>query len=246
MDQQEQFISLLEEVKKLAEEYDGVLGTEDIAEVFSQIDLSKEQFDMIYQYLLHNKIEIADYEKEQSVKKREEDTKEEDSIYLKMYVKDLKNVKKLSELEEKELLKLAGKEDNAAKARLTEGYLRIVVDLAKTYRGQGVLLEDLIQEGNIGLMNAVEEISHCSDEEEAKEYIIQEISAAMEAAISERNDSLESEEQFLNELQNINEQIKQLTRDLEREPMPEEVAEKTGKSVEEIEELVKILEQIPS
>lgn len=245
MNQQEQFMALLERVKELAEEYDGVLGTEDIAEVFEQMDLSAEQFEIVYQYLLQNKISIADYKKEASAKQAVED-REEDSVYLKLYLKDLKNVKNLTKQEEAEWIRLAMKKDRAAKARLTEGYLRIVVDLAKTYRGQGVLLEDLIQEGNIGLINAVEEISHLADWEEAGEYLIQEITAAMEAVISEQNDNLELEEGFLKDIQSINEQIKELANELEREPMPEEVADKTGKSIEEVEELVKILEQIPT
>ena len=147
--------SLVEEGKK-----NGTLASDILFDKVESYDVSGEQMDLIYKALDENKISIVNnYEKDKDL--YEQLLKEinmDDPV--KMYLKDIGRVTLLSSEEEIELAKRMEEGDPKAKKRLSEANLRLVVSIAKRYVGRGMQFLDLIQEGNLGLMKAVEKFDY--------------------------------------------------------------------------------------
>jgi RNA polymerase primary sigma factor len=170
--------------------------------------------------------------------KPKDSSKQKDSVYLAMYLEDLSGIKAVTPEEEQELFARIIKGDNLAKSRLIEGYLTNVVNIARNYINRGTLLEDLIQEGNIGLMSCMEDISTVSDTNKIKEFILDNIKNYIEAAIGMELDSSSFENRILDKIKFISEAAKDLSEDLGRDPDVFELSDKTKVSLEEIRDLL--------
>lgn len=237
MTEQEKFKRAIEKIKTFASEYENVLAKDDIKEELSELKLTDKQLELVYEYLQSAKITVADYQNE----KVQQSLNHEDSAYLKMYLEDLSALEKINQEEKQKLIGLAVNGDRAAVKKLPEAYFESVVGLARTYTNQGVLLEDLIQEGNIGLLSAASCLSHCSTLEEAEAYIIQEITGAMENAVYESDAVLKEETEFIEKAGEVHRVINELTNELGRVPSAEEIAEKSAVEAEEIMDVLKLI-----
>ena len=158
---------------------------------------------------------------------------------VKMYLKDIGKVPLLSAEKEVELAKLMEQGDEMAKATLSEANLRLVVSIAKRYVGRGMQFLDLIQEGNLGLMKAVEKFDYTKGFKFST-YATWWIRQAITRAIADQARTIRIP---VHMYETINKQVRatrQLLQKLGREPSPEEIAEQVGYSVERVREIQKI------
>lgn len=180
---EEKFVEELKKLTEMAESSKNVLSIQEINDHFKGIELSPEQMDYVYQYLEDNKIDIVQGSKENLTLddedllepsddelQMEEENIDLDAVDLlegvgtedpvRMYLKEIGTVPLLSAEEELRLAKRKAEGDNAAKDKLIEANLRLVVSIAKRYTGRGMSFLDLVQEGNLGLIKGVEKFNY--------------------------------------------------------------------------------------
>ncbi len=226
--------SLVEEGKKT-----GSLSSDYLCDKLDTVDASGEQVDFIYKALDDAKINIVnDYEKDKDLYDQLlKEINMDDPV--KMYLKDIGRVPLLSPEEEIELAKKMAEGDNAAKQRLSEANLRLVVSIAKRYVGRGMQFLDLIQEGNLGLMKAVEKFDYQKGFKFST-YATWWIRQAITRAIADQARTIRIP---VHMVETINRQVRvsrMLLQKLGREPTPAEIAEEMGISESRVMEIQKI------
>ncbi|MCH5151452.1 MAG: RNA polymerase sigma factor RpoD [Clostridiales bacterium] len=215
------------------------ISYEDLESRLEKTDLTPEQNAEIYRYLEQNGIKIVDtFEKDNSALYRNiGDVAVDDPV--KMYLKDIGKVPLLTSEEEAELAKRMLEGDEDAKQKLSEANLRLVVSIAKRYVGRGMLFLDLIQEGNLGLMKAVEKFDYTKGFKFST-YATWWIRQAITRAIADQARTIRIP---VHMVETINRQVRAqrtLLQELGREPTPEEIAEYMGVSPEKVVEIQKI------
>ncbi|MBN2073860.1 MAG: RNA polymerase sigma factor RpoD [Actinobacteria bacterium] len=247
----------LEEVKALINKgkADGLLTTEEIAETLSDIDLSKEQVENIYDVIQNLGIEIVS-EDDENIDNRTGDKKEEDILIRKldlsiksptndpvrMYLKEIGKVRLLTALEEVALAKRIEAGDIHAKRSLVEANLRLVVSIAKKYVGRGMLFLDLIQEGNLGLIRAVEKFDYRKGYKFST-YATWWIRQAITRAIADQARTIRIPVHMVETINKLIRIQRQLLQKFGREPTPEEIAKKMKFSAEKVREIMKISQE---
>ena len=216
---QEIIKSLVEEGKKT-----GSLASDILFDKVETCDVSGEQMDMIYKALDQEKISIVNnYEKDKEL--YEQLLKEinmDDPV--KMYLKDIGRVTLLSSEEEIELAKKMEEGDEQAKVRLSEANLRLVVSIAKRYVGRGMQFLDLIQEGNLGLMKAVEKFDYRKGYKFST-YATWWIRQAITRAIADQARTIRIPVHMVETINRLVRVSRMLLQKLGREPLPSEIAE---------------------
>ncbi len=212
---------------------------EELENKLEKLDLSVEQNAEIYRYLENNGLKIVDsFEKDNSaLYKTIGDVAVDDPV--KMYLKDIGKVPLLSGEEEVELAQRMMEGDEEAKRKLSEANLRLVVSIAKRYVGRGMLFLDLIQEGNMGLMKAVEKFD-CTKGFKFSTYATWWIRQAITRAIADQARTIRIP---VHMVETINRQVRTqriLLQELGREPTSAEIGERMGISAEKVEEIQKI------
>ncbi|WP_420832298.1 RNA polymerase sigma factor RpoD [Paenibacillus humicola] len=161
---------------------------------------------------------------------------------VRMYLKEIGRVPLLSAEDEVELAKRIVQGDNAAKQRLAEANLRLVVSIARRYVGRGMLFLDLIQEGNIGLFKAVEKFDY-SKGFKFSTYATWWIRQAITRAIADQARTIRVPVHMVETINKLSRITRQLVQTLGREPTPEELAEEMELSVEKIREVMKVAQE---
>lgn len=180
------------------------------------------------------------------LKEREEKLEQEEAAYITMYLEDLAALDPATEGEIETLIQSLQSGKRAAKERLLELHLQQVVDIAKEYQGKGIIVGDLIQEGNIGLMTALEEIYTKASRVptgsmlEVMEYIQSRIRESMEYVIFEQRDSKILENRVVEKINFIGECMKKLAEEYGREATLEELAEFAQLEREEVADLIEL------
>ena len=232
----------------------------EINDHFKDFDLKDEQLDIILSFLEENHIDII-REEDLDIEDDDDDIilTEDDEIDpatidlsvpdgvsiedpVRMYLKEIGKVPLLTADEEIELAKRMEKGDDYAKQKLAEANLRLVVSIAKRYVGRGMLFLDLIQEGNLGLIKAVEKFDYRKGYKFST-YATWWIRQAITRAIADQARTIRIP---VHMVETINKQIRvsrQLLQELGREPTPEEVAEKMDISVDRVREIIKISQE---
>jgi len=161
---------------------------------------------------------------------------------LKIYLNEIGQIPLLDEAEERELGKRSSEGDQEARRKLEEGNLRLVVSLAKHYTGRGIPLMDLIQEGNIGLMRAVEKYDF-TKENRFSTYASWWIKEAMQRAIDQQSREIRVPVHVAENMKKVQRIAKELQQTLGREATPEEIAEKLdGKDAVYVKEILSYLQ----
>lgn len=229
----------------------GFLTFEELAAALKGLDMDSESLDDLYNFLNDNNIEVvADSEIDAS----SEDGGEADDLLLedieipknlsindpvRMYLKEIGRINLLTSDEEFEYAKRAEEGDEEAKKMLAESNLRLVVSIAKRYVGRGMLFLDLIQEGNIGLMKAVDKFDPTKGYKFST-YATWWIRQAITRAIADQARTIRVPVHMVETINKLARVQRQLTQELNREPTDEEIAKKLGITVEKVREVYKI------
>jgi len=233
MNKELEFAKKLEVVRKLAKAQGNMLSKEQVEEAFGEIDITGAQLEPVFAYLKTKNIGIGE------PMNIEEILTPEDKDYLTEYVESLKELPTFSDGEKRAyaMSAMAGEADG--KLNMINLFLPQVVDIAKLYSGQGVLLEDLIGEGNVALATGVEMLGCLEDPEEVDGMLGKMIMDAMEDYIAENTEAKKADMQVVDKVNNISDQAKELAESLQRKITVEELAAETGINEEEIREAIK-------
>ncbi len=231
-------------------EKNGILSYKDIQDALGDYEIDAEQMEIIYDTLKNMGIEVvADFEKEMN----EIQSKGEEKIDLnfdgividdpvKMYLKEIGKVPLLSNNEENELAQRITDGDATARKRLTEANLRLVVSIAKKYVGRGMPFLDLIQEGNLGLIKAVEKFDP-SKGYKFSTYATWWIKQAITRAISDKSRIIRLPVHMAETINRLIRESRRMLQDLGREPTTEELAKELNMPHDKVREIMKIAQE---
>ena len=228
----------------------GYITYEQLAEHLKGLDIDSDTLDELYNSLVEENIEIVSEDGSDDASGEEitqdmsvenltlsKDVKINDPV--RMYLKEIGRINLLTSDEEFEYAKRAEEGDEEAKRLLAESNLRLVVSIAKRYVGRGMLFLDLIQEGNIGLMKAVDKFDPTKGYKFST-YATWWIRQAITRAIADQARTIRVPVHMVETINKLARVQRQLTQELNREPTDEEIAKKLGISVEKVREVYKI------
>ena len=259
-EKEEKFQAKLKELLALAKKKKNVLEYQEISDFFQDMELNAEQFEKILDFLETSNIDVLritdndddtvddeillDDEEEVEVEKIDLSVPDGVSIEdpVRMYLKEIGKVPLLSAEEEIELAKRMELGDQEAKKRLAEANLRLVVSIAKRYVGRGMLFLDLIQEGNLGLIKAVEKFDYRKGYKFST-YATWWIRQAITRAIADQARTIRIPVHMVETINKLIRVSRQLLQELGREPTPEEIAKEMDMQVERVREILKISQE---
>lgn len=228
----------------------GVLSYKDIMDKLQDIHMEPEQMEKVYEILESNGIEVVedlDQELEEIQSNEEEiDLTVPEGIGLddpvRMYLKEIGKVPLLSAQEEIKLAERMNNGDEAAKKRLAEANLRLVVSIAKRYVGRGMLFLDLIQEGNLGLIKAVEKFDYTKGYKFST-YATWWIRQAITRSIADQARTIRIPVHMVETINKLIRVSRQLLQENGREPRVDEIAEAMNMNEERVREIMKIAQE---
>ncbi|WP_127533023.1 RNA polymerase sigma factor RpoD [Paenibacillus kobensis] len=238
------------------------LTYKEIMEKLSPFDQDPEQIDEFFEQLDDLGIEVVNENDDDSPISRDDHDRERDQEHdefnfdddlalppgikindpVRMYLKEIGRVPLLSADDEVELAKRIEKGDEEAKRRLAEANLRLVVSIAKRYVGRGMLFLDLIQEGNMGLIKAVEKFDHTKGYKFST-YATWWIRQAITRAIADQARTIRIPVHMVETINKLIRVSRQLLQELGREPTPEEIAAEMELSTDKVREIMKIAQE---
>ena len=259
---QEEFMKKIGDLIAAGKQRKGVLEESEIRAEFKNLKLTDDQYELIVRVLEKNDIDVLQVveDDDNDVPEDELDMIEEsgedepelldlsvpDSINIedpvRMYLKEIGKVPLLTAEEEIELAKRMEAGDEDAKKRLAEANLRLVVSIAKRYVGRGMLFLDLIQEGNLGLIKAVEKFDY-NKGFKFSTYATWWIRQAITRAIADQARTIRIPVHMVETINKLVRVSRQLLQELGREPTPEEIAERMEIPVERVREILKISQE---
>ncbi len=262
------FHEKLKELLQYAKSKKNVLEYEEINDFFAELELGSEQMEKIYDYLEKNEVDVlrepaevefispedeldVDESELALIEAESEDLSKIDLSVpegvgledpVRMYLKEIGKVQLLSADEETELAVRMEKGDAEAKKRLAEANLRLVVSIAKRYVGGGMQFLDLIQEGNLGLIKAVEKFDYRKGYKFST-YATWWIRQAITRAIADQARTIRIPVHMVETINKLIRVQRQLLQELGREPYPEEIAKEMNLSVDRVREIQKIAQE---
>lgn len=239
----------------------GNLTMAEITNLLEEINFDAEQTEKLYEALEHHNIDVMDGQDEPTPEELEEDSDTEEPAKpnadleislsaegiaiddpVKVYLKEIGRVPLLTGEEEIELAKRMGEGDIIARKRLSEANLRLVVSIAKRYVGRGMQFLDLIQEGNLGLIKAVEKFDYTKGYKFST-YATWWIRQAITRAIADQARTIRIPVHMVETINKVVRVERQLLQELGRQPQAEEIAELMGMSVDKVREIMKVAQE---
>ena len=256
---QAKFEVKVKELLALAKKKKNVLEYQEISDFFKEFNLEEEQFEKILEALEQSNVDVLRITEDDDIPDEElllsdEDDVDMESIDLsvpdgigiedpvRMYLKEIGKVPLLSAEEEIELAKRLEVGDEEAKKRLAEANLRLVVSIAKRYVGRGMLFLDLIQEGNLGLIKAVEKFDYRKGFKFST-YATWWIRQAITRAIADQARTIRIPVHMVETINKLIRVSRQLLQELGREPSPEEIAKEMNMPEDRVREILKISQE---
>ena len=259
------FSEKLVELLELAKKKKNVLEYQEISDFFKDSPLEVDQMEKVFDFLeascvdvlritdnsgdellLDNDMDMDGMEDEEEVELDKIDLSVPEGVSIedpvRMYLKEIGKVSLLSADEEIELAKRMERGDEAAKKRLAEANLRLVVSIAKRYVGRGMLFLDLIQEGNLGLIKAVEKFDYRKGYKFST-YATWWIRQAITRAIADQARTIRIPVHMVETINKLIRVSRQLLQELGREPTPVEIAEEMDMPVDRVREILKISQE---
>ena len=256
----QKFLEKMNELVALGKKKKSILDVQEINDFFADMELSAEQMEKVFEYLEGHNIDVlritADTDDDVDIDNMiaEEEEVDMENIDLsvpegvsiedpvRMYLKEIGKVPLLSAEREIELAKRMEEGDEDAKKELAEANLRLVVSIAKRYVGRGMLFLDLIQEGNLGLIKAVEKFDYHKGYKFST-YATWWIRQAITRAIADQARTIRIPVHMVETINKLIRVSRQLLQELGREPQPEEIAEVMDIPVERVREILKISQE---
>ena len=266
----QKFLERLKDLVALGKKKKSILDVQEINDFFNDMELNAEQMEKVFEYLEASGIDVlrlSDMTEDPNAADRDLlllddddiDLSEEEEIDMenidlsvpegvsiedpvRMYLKEIGKVPLLSAEEEIKLAQRMEEGDEDAKKRLAEANLRLVVSIAKRYVGRGMLFLDLIQEGNLGLIKAVEKFDYRKGYKFST-YATWWIRQAITRAIADQARTIRIPVHMVETINKLIRVSRQLLQELGREPTPEEIAEEMHMSVERVREILKISQE---
>ncbi len=252
----------LKELLEMAKKKKNILEYHEISDFFGDMELDADQMEKILDYLEANNIDVLRItdtedvededdellfdENEEEVDMSKIDLSVPDGVSIedpvRMYLKEIGKVPLLTADEEIELAKRMEEGDEEAKKRLAEANLRLVVSIAKRYVGRGMLFLDLIQEGNLGLIKAVEKFDYRKGYKFST-YATWWIRQAITRAIADQARTIRIPVHMVETINKLIRVSRQLLQELGRAPTPEEIAEEMGLPEERVRDILKISQE---
>ena len=259
---QAKFEEKLKQLLAMAKKKKKVLEYQEIVDFLAELALNEEQIEKVIEHLEKSGIDVLritnddddDVIDDEEIMLSEEDEVDMENIDLsvpdgisiedpvRMYLKEIGKVPLLSAEEEIELAQRMEEGDEDAKKRLAEANLRLVVSIAKRYVGRGMLFLDLIQEGNLGLIKAVEKFDYRKGYKFST-YATWWIRQAITRAIADQARTIRIPVHMVETINKLIRVSRQLLQELGREPLPEEIAEEMNLPVERVREILKISQE---
>ena len=256
----QKFLEKMNELVALGKKKKSILDVQEINDFFADMELSAEQMEKVFEYLEGHNIDVlritADTDDDVDIDNMiaEEEEVDMENIDLsvpegvsiedpvRMYLKEIGKVPLLSAEREIELAKRMEEGDEDAKKELAEANLRLVVSIAKRYVGRGMLFLDLIQEGNLGLIKAVEKFDYHKGYKFST-YATWWIRQAITRAIADQARTIRIPVHMVETINKLIRVSRQLLQELGREPLPEEIAKELDMPVECVREILKISQE---
>ena len=256
----QKFLERLKELVALGKKKKSILEIQEINDFFRDMDLSTEQMEKVFEYLEANNIDVLRINSDDdddvdldAIMSDEEDVDVEnidlsvpDGVSVedpvRMYLKEIGKVPLLSAEREIELAQRMEEGDEEAKKELAEANLRLVVSIAKRYVGRGMLFLDLIQEGNLGLIKAVEKFDYHKGYKFST-YATWWIRQAITRAIADQARTIRIPVHMVETINKLIRVSRQLLQELGREPTPEEIAKELDMPVDCVREILKISQE---
>ena len=233
----------------------GSLTNNDILEALDGIDMDIEQIEKLYETLEQNGIEITGYFENEDLDNIVEEVEQIESAEdmdkmlaseglavddpVRMYLKEIGKIPLIDASREVELAEKIAEGNEKAKNELVEANLRLVVSIAKRYVGKGMFFLDLIQEGNLGLMKAVDKFDY-SKGYKFSTYATWWIRQAITRAIADQARTIRIPVHMVETIHKVSRYSRQMLQELGREATPDEIGEKMGMSAEKVREIMKI------
>ena len=228
----------------------GILTYQEIIDTLEEIEIEPAQIEAIYENIESIGIEVVGNIDEELAEIKEEETEIDLTVPegialddpVRMYLKEIGKVPLLTAEEETELAQRMMEGDEEAKKRLSEANLRLVVSIAKRYVGRGMLFLDLIQEGNLGLIKAVEKFDYQKGYKFST-YATWWIRQAITRAIADQARTIRIPVHMVETINKLIRVSRQLLQELGRDPYPEEIAKEMNLSLEKVREIQKIAQE---
>ena len=241
----------------------GVLTYKEIMDALSEIEMEPEHIEQVYEVLEQEGIEVvSDMDKEmEKIEEEFEEIKPSEDMdisaevmeissaegvsiddHVKMYLKEIGKIPLLDAEEETNFARLMSEGDNNARKRLAEANLRLVVSIAKRYVGRGMLFLDLIQEGNLGLIKAVEKFDYAKGYKFST-YATWWIRQSITRAIADQARTIRIPVHMVETINKLIRVSRQLVQELGRDPHPNEIAKELNMSVDKVREIMKIAQE---
>ncbi len=239
MNQEIVFAQTLEKVRRLAREQGNAISEEQVRESFAGLDLGEAQLEMVFDYLRGHNVGIGEPADQDAYLTQEE------RDYLQMYLDEIEQLPVYSDGQREAYAMSVMAGDRAARHQLTESYLREVADIARLYAGQGVLLEDLIGEGNVALAVGVELLAQMGADfagkpSEAGGMLVKRIMDACEECIRERADQEKNDKKIADKVNRVADKAGKLSEELRRKVTPQELSQETGLSGKAIQDAMRL------
>ena len=260
-DEQQKFLEILNALVEQAKKKENVLNFEDVEKAFSKVgvELDADKTEKVFEFLENKGIvamvpdssadddiilDVDDEPTEEELENIELAVPDGVSIEdpVRMYLKEIGKVPLLTAEEEKNLAMRMENGDMDAKKRLAEANLRLVVSIAKRYVGRGMLFLDLIQEGNLGLIKAVEKFDYRKGYKFST-YATWWIRQAITRAIADQARTIRIPVHMVETINKLIRVSRQLLQELGREPTPEEIAAEMNMPVDRVREILKISQE---
>ena len=256
---QAKFAEKVKELLNMAKKKKNVLEYQEISDFFADMPLEEEQMEKVLEYLDQNNVDVLRITDDDDVDDEEIILTDEDEVDVenidlsvpegvsiedpvRMYLKEIGKVPLLSADEEVELAKRMAEGDEDAKKRLAEANLRLVVSIAKRYVGRGMLFLDLIQEGNVGLMKAVDKFEYRRGYKFST-YATWWIRQAITRSIADQARTIRIPVHMIETINKMNRISRQILQETGVEPDPAELAEKMDMPEDKIRKILKIAKE---
>lgn len=227
------FAQTLEKVKAIAKEQGNCISEVQVRDEFAALEMSNEQLQMVFDYLVKHKVGINE------PVNADDYLTDEERNYLQDYLDEIAQLPTYTDGEKEAIALSAMAGDLDAQGRLTEIYLPDVIEIAKLYAGQGVLLEDLIGEGNVALAIGVTMLGCLEKPAEVQGMLGKMIMDAMEEYIVESGENEKADRKVADKVNKVMEAAKELAETLRRKVTVEELSEESKMSEKSIREAIR-------